>query len=314
MKENIAKAKSKLKALEKASQKKKKKDKNNSSPEVADIEAQKVVQIAELNASLNQYTLELTQLDESIEQECNAVCDTIDRKKFYIQNAERLIEEKTLDAKFDAEKKEQEQMHTFRSEQKAIFDMEYKKELATEKAKVLQAKKSEIEALRKRETVREYVVYFKLETQEEFDRIKKMCSKQRYKYVVYDSRAEWARVRRQEDALTQLKKGYVKNPFLASYLFDPRGLRNVELRSSENIQWYNDRLNDRQRDAVAKALSSDSIFLLQGPPGTGKTEVIAELTAQFVRSGKKVLISSETHKAIDNVFERLPKIPDIESE
>lgn len=51
--------------------------------------------------------------------------------------------------------------------------------------------------------------------------------------------------------------------------------------------------------------------MLQGPPGTGKTEVIAELTAQFVRSGKKVLISSETHKAIDNVFERLPKIPDI---
>lgn len=307
--ENIAKTKSKINALEKASQKKK--DKKNASPEVADIEAQRVAQISELNATLNQYTLELTQLDDRIEQECNAVCDTIDRKKFYIQNAERLIEEKTLDAKFDAEKKEQEQMHAFRSEQKAIFDMEYKKELATEKAKLLRAKKSEIEALRKRETVREYVVYFKLETQEEFDRIQKMCGKQRYKYVVYDSRAEWARVRRQEDALTQLKKGYVKNPFLASYLFDPRGLRNVELRSSENIQWYNDRLNDRQRDAVAKALSSDSIFLLQGPPGTGKTEVIAELTAQFVRSGKKVLISSETHKAIDNVFERLPKIPDI---
>ena len=29
------------------------------------------------------------------------------------------------------------------------------------------------------------------------------------------------------------------------------------------------------------------------------------------KRGKKVLISSETHKAIDNVFERLPKIPEI---
>ena len=39
--------------------------------------------------------------------------------------------------------------------------------------------------------------------------------------------------------------------------------------------------------------------------------MIAELTAQFAKQGKKVLISSETHKAIDNVFERLPKIPEI---
>ena len=32
---------------------------------------------------------------------------------------------------------------------------------------------------------------------------------------------------------------------------------------------------------------------------------------QLVKEGKKVLISSETHKAIDNVFERLPKIAEI---
>ena len=50
---------------------------------------------------------------------------------------------------------------------------------------------------------------------------------------------------------------------------------------------------------------------MQGPPGTGKTQVIAEITAQLTKQGKKVLISSETHKAIDNVFDRLPKIPEI---
>lgn len=33
--------------------------------------------------------------------------------------------------------------------------------------------------------------------------------------------------------------------------------------------------------------------------------------AHLVKNGKKVLISSETHKAIDNVFERLPKIAEI---
>ena len=44
---------------------------------------------------------------------------------------------------------------------------------------------------------------------------------------------------------------------------------------------------------------------------TGKTQVIAEIVSQFVQRGKKVVIASETHKAIDNVFERLPYLADI---
>ena len=67
----------------------------------------------------------------------------------------------------------------------------------------------------------------------------------------------------------------------------------------------------KQKEAVRKAVSSNGIFLLQGPPGTGKTQVIAETVAQLVKKGKKVLISSETHKAIDNVFERLPRMAEI---
>ena len=81
--------------------------------------------------------------------------------------------------------------------------------------------------------------------------------------------------------------------------------------SEQEPDWYLESLNERQKLAVRRALASESLFLLQGPPGTGKTQVIAELTAQFAKRGKKVLISSETHKAIDNVFERLPKIPEI---
>lgn len=253
--ETIAKTKSKIKSLEKASQKRKKKSKDSAAAENDELELQRAAELVELKAALDGYNLALVELDEKIEQECNAVCDTIDRKKFYVQKAERLIEEKAMEAKIDSEKKEKEQMQTYRSEQKAIFDAEYKKELAAERIRLHQAKNSEIEALRKNNTVREYVVYFKLETQEEFDRAQKMCNNQRYKYVVYDSRAEWARVRRQEDALIQLKKGYVKNPFLASYIFDPEGLKNVELRSTDSILWFNDRLNDRQRDAVANTNS-----------------------------------------------------------
>jgi Cdc6-like AAA superfamily ATPase len=53
------------------------------------------------------------------------------------------------------------------------------------------------------------------------------------------------------------------------------------------------------------------MFLIRGPPGTGKTDVIAEITAQLVTRGKKVLIASENHKAVDNAFQRLPEIPSL---
>jgi superfamily I DNA and/or RNA helicase len=93
------------------------------------------------------------------------------------------------------------------------------------------------------------------------------------------------------------------------YLFSPEKITKSAHAAydGQDIAFFSDRLNDRQKEAVKKALVSDSVFLLQGPPGTGKTEVIAEITAQFARMGKRILISSETHKAIDNVFDRLPK-------
>ena len=104
--------------------------------------------------------------------------------------------------------------------------------------------------------------------------------------------------------------GFVKNPYLSTYLFNPEILESVNADYVDWV-WYLDSLNEKQKEAVRKAVSSNGIFLLQGPPGTGKTQVIAETVAQMVKKGKKVLISSETHKAIDNVFDRLPKIAEI---
>lgn len=39
-------------------------------------------------------------------------------------------------------------------------------------------------------------------------------------------------------------------------------------------------LNDKQLEAVAKAVSAPDIAIIQGPPGTGKTTVIAEIIWQ----------------------------------
>lgn len=165
------------------------------------------------------------------------------------------------------------------------------------------------EKVKKDETIIRFSLYFRLGnlnsiTEKQIQTIKK-C-----KYIAYDNRAENAKIKRQEMALNNFYSGYVKNPYLSTYLFDPQMLSTVQDGNSDWV-WFLETLNERQKEAVRKAVSSNGIFLLQGPPGTGKTQVIAETVAQMVRKGKKVLISSETHKAIDNVFERLPKVAEI---
>ena len=62
-----------------------------------------------------------------------------------------------------------------------------------------------------------------------------------------------------------------------------------------------------QVDAIRQGLSDAPILLLKGPPGTGKTTVIVEMIRQAVRQGKRILLTSQTHQAVDNVLERLHK-------
>lgn len=60
-----------------------------------------------------------------------------------------------------------------------------------------------------------------------------------------------------------------------------------------------------QREFVAKAMKTKDFALLEGPPGSGKTTTIIELIMQYAAEGKRVLLCSATHAAIDNVIERI---------
>ncbi len=60
-----------------------------------------------------------------------------------------------------------------------------------------------------------------------------------------------------------------------------------------------------QCKAIDKVFGSQDITLIQGPPGTGKTEVICEMIMQIIRKGGRVLLTSPTNVAVDNVLERL---------
>lgn len=62
---------------------------------------------------------------------------------------------------------------------------------------------------------------------------------------------------------------------------------------------------EEQRTFVEKALVSPDFALLEGPPGSGKTTTIIELILQLVQKGKRVLLCSATHVAIDNVIWRM---------
>lgn len=62
-------------------------------------------------------------------------------------------------------------------------------------------------------------------------------------------------------------------------------------------------------DAVRAMLDHEGIFALQGPPGTGKTEVTSEAVAAFVDKEPvaRVLVSAQSHDALDNLAERITR-------
>ncbi len=68
-------------------------------------------------------------------------------------------------------------------------------------------------------------------------------------------------------------------------------------------------LDDSQKKAVAEicGLERGELSLVVGPPGSGKTEVIAKAADELANSGERVLVTSHTNIAVDNVIEKLSK-------
>lgn len=86
--------------------------------------------------------------------------------------------------------------------------------------------------------------------------------------------------------------------------------RKPDTSNFEQLTYYNEKFekaepDNRQCEAVKKALGNQSLLLVQGPPGTGKTTVIIEIIRQLTQRGKKVLVCSQAHAAVTNIYERL---------
>jgi superfamily I DNA and/or RNA helicase len=71
------------------------------------------------------------------------------------------------------------------------------------------------------------------------------------------------------------------------------------------VTFFNQSLNDYQKDAVKSALAADDVALVHGPPGTGKTTVLVEIIRQHVSRGDRVLATAPSNIAVDNILEKL---------
>ncbi|WP_104760934.1 DEAD/DEAH box helicase [Helicobacter cetorum] len=117
--------------------------------------------------------------------------------------------------------------------------------------------------------------------------------------------------RRHKIAIRDLKQNQnCASPYLSTYLFDIQNA-NTPKEIEKIKEWHNPNLNESQKIAIEKLMNAPDIAFLQGPPGTGKTTVIAEIIAQCVKDNKSVLLSSQSHDAVDNALARIQNDPSI---
>lgn len=66
---------------------------------------------------------------------------------------------------------------------------------------------------------------------------------------------------------------------------------------------------DNSLQAIAKAVGKlqDSFLFIQGPPGAGKTFTSSHVILELLRRGKRIGISSNSHKAINNLLDGIEK-------
>lgn len=114
---------------------------------------------------------------------------------------------------------------------------------------------------------------------------------------------------------TQYKK--LKEFFIKVYseekLETPIKLKSFEIKPPSRKKpclFFNDNLDNAQKELVSACLNliydQDCLFYLGfGPPGCGKTATITEIALHFLKQNKKLLITSFTNVAVDNVIERL---------
>jgi len=125
--------------------------------------------------------------------------------------------------------------------------------------------------------------------------------------LVIDARATERQLKIQLDALGAVR--YPRNPrqeVLRKCILRPGEIAGPSGGSSI-VSWFATKLDENKKTVIQAALDSRDLYLVEGPPGTGKTTFIAELILQYLERNpnKRVLLTSQTHIAVDNAIERV---------
>lgn len=120
----------------------------------------------------------------------------------------------------------------------------------------------------------------------------------------------------QREVLQDFFSKKIKLQHIESLLLKPE---KIEPPKKETIKFFNEMLGiteklnpeNNQVNSVKKSVGNKNIFLIQGPPGTGKTTVIAEIVQQLTARNERILVTSQTHIAVDNVLEKLSSVTNL---
>ena len=123
-------------------------------------------------------------------------------------------------------------------------------------------------------------------------------------FLEVDTTKADAALDKQKTAIDAVRYGRSVNPNLGVYLTRPM---DISVPTVADVEFIQQRMDDDKRDAVRAAMSEPALMLVQGPPGTGKTTFITELVLQTLRKtpGARILLTSQTHVALDNSLERI---------
>ncbi len=122
---------------------------------------------------------------------------------------------------------------------------------------------------------------------------------------------------REMDAMKKLQRGRVANQDLPHFFLDVEKVKVPEKAKIKEVEKGLEEapfpvdFDKYQKQAVIKALAAPQISLIQGPPGTGKTTVICEIIRRFILGNPdaKILVSSQSNMAVDNVLGKIGKEP-----
>jgi serine/threonine protein kinase len=112
---------------------------------------------------------------------------------------------------------------------------------------------------------------------------------------------------RQTAALDAVTYGRALRSDLGDLISKPERARPPAAVAEAEVEFVQTKLDAAKKEAVLAALGTEDFLAVEGPPGTGKTTFITELVLQHLKRnpGARILVTSQTHAALDNVLERL---------